>query len=41
MVLALVVKEVLHLEQLNVKIACLHVDLEEEIYMVQPQGFVV
>lgn len=41
MVPALVVKEDLHLEQLNVKIAFLHGDLEEEIYTMQPQGFVV
>jgi Reverse transcriptase (RNA-dependent DNA polymerase) len=30
----------LEIEQLDVKIACLH-DLEEELYMEQPEGFVV
>ena len=31
----------LHLEQFNVKTTFLHRDLEEEIYMLQPQGYEV
>ena len=40
-VLSIVATEDFHLEQLDVKIAFLHGDLDEEIYMAQPQGFEV
>ena len=40
-ILSIVVTEDLHLEQLDVKIAFFHGDLDEEIYMSQPQGFEV
>jgi hypothetical protein len=40
-ILSLVVVEDLHLEQLDVKKTFLHGDLEEEIYMQQPQGYEV
>ena len=40
-ILSLVVVEYLHLEQLDVKIAFPHGDLEEDIYMQQPQGYEV
>ena len=33
--------EDLHLEKLDVKTTFIHVDLDEEIYMAQPQGFEV
>ena len=39
--LSLVASMDLELEQLDVKTAFLHGDLEEEIYMVQPEGFEV
>jgi len=38
-ILSLVVAEDLHLEQLDVNTTFLHGDLEEEIYMQQPQGY--
>ena len=39
LVLSIVAAEDLHLEQLDVKTAFLHGDLEEDIYMKQPEGF--
>lgn len=38
-VLSIVAIEDLHLEQLDVKTAFFHGDLEEEIYMHQPHGY--
>ena len=40
-ILGIVVAENLHLEQLDVKIAFLYGDLEEDIYMQQPEGFAI
>ena len=40
-ILSIVASENLHLEQMDVKIAFLHGDLDKEIYMQQPEGFVV
>ena len=40
-VLSIVAADYLHLEQLNVKTAFLHDDLEEDIYMMQPQGYIM
>ncbi|KAL8104982.1 hypothetical protein AgCh_028950 [Apium graveolens] len=40
-VLSIVAAEELHLEQLDVKTVFLHGDLEDDIYMVQPEGFQV
>ena len=38
LVLGMVVAENLHLEQLDVKTTFLHGDLEEDLYMIQPEG---
>ncbi|GKB70377.1 retrovirus-related pol polyprotein from transposon TNT 1-94, partial [Tanacetum coccineum] len=39
LVLSIIAAENLHLEQSNVKTAFLHGDLDEDIYMTQPEGF--
>ena len=39
LVLSIVAAEDLHLEQLDVKTAFLHGDLDKDIYMQQPEGF--
>ena len=39
-ILSIVAKEDLEFEQMDVKTAFLHGDLEETIYMKQPEGFV-
>ena len=41
LVLGMVAAENLHLEQLDVKIAFLHGDLEEDLYIIQLEGFIV
>jgi hypothetical protein len=41
LVLSIVAAEGLHLEQLDVKTTFLHGDLDEDIYMTQPEGFQV
>ena len=41
LVLGMVAAENLHLEQLVVKTTFLHGDLKEDIYMIQPEGFIV
>ncbi|PKU62792.1 Retrovirus-related Pol polyprotein from transposon TNT 1-94 [Dendrobium catenatum] len=40
-VLSMILVEDLHLEHIDVKTTYLHGDLGEELYMMQPQGYVV
>ena len=40
LVLGIVAAKNLHLEQLDVKTAFLHGDLEEDLYMIQSEGFI-
>ena len=41
LVLGIMDAENFHLEQLDVKMAFFHGDLEEDLYMIQPKGFIV
>ena len=41
LVLGMVAIENLHLEQLDLKMTFLHGNLEEDLYMIQPEGFTV
>ena len=41
LVLGIVAVENLHFEQLDVKTVFLHGDLEKDLYMIQPEGFIV
>ena len=41
LVLGMVVAENLYLEPLDVKMIFLHGDLEEDLYLIQPEGFIV
>ena len=41
LILGMVAAENLHLEQLDANMAFLHGDLEKDIYMIQPEGFIV
>ena len=41
LVLGMVAIENLHLEQLDLKMTFLHGNLEEDFYMIQPEGFTV